>query len=230
MTAKSWLRISVAANILIVLFLIGKRFYYTRYQIFENTGKKISAEKYDYLRSGVYRYLPVDSNDIVAIGTSITQGFPYDELLTCKIKNRGTGSNTSRLMIGRIGYIAPGKPKVIILESGINDFLIDNLSPDEAFRRISLMVETIKKESPATRILLQSVLPTAGEFKSYMPRIRDLNFKLLSYAGVQGLTYIDLYSALGGDNGLHPDYSEDGLHPNGRGYNVMARELSSHLQ
>jgi hypothetical protein len=43
------------------------------------------------------------------------------------------------------------------------------------------------------------------------------------YATTEGIGYLDYYSAMVNDqHGLKPEFSGDGVHPNERGYTVMA--------
>ena len=55
------------------------------------------------------------------------------------------------------------------------------------------------------------------------PRIRELNRWLAAYAAKNGHGYLDYFSATADANGLLlPALNDDGLHPNARGYAVMA--------
>ena len=53
-------------------------------------------------------------------------------------------------------------------------------------------------------------------------QIRALNAWLKSYAAAHGATYLDYYTATADDRGfLRDELSDDGLHPNAKGYGVM---------
>jgi lysophospholipase L1-like esterase len=52
--------------------------------------------------------------------------------------------------------------------------------------------------------------------------IRALNNWILAYATRQNLTYVNYYSAMADDSGaMKSSLTNDGLHPNAAGYNVM---------
>ncbi|HEX7955734.1 MAG TPA: GDSL-type esterase/lipase family protein, partial [Pyrinomonadaceae bacterium] len=54
-------------------------------------------------------------------------------------------------------------------------------------------------------------------------KIRALNAWLKSYAAARGLTLLDYYAATVDEHGfLKDELSDDGLHPNAKGYEVMA--------
>jgi lysophospholipase L1-like esterase len=54
-------------------------------------------------------------------------------------------------------------------------------------------------------------------------KIKALNEWMKAYAANNKLTYLDYYSALVDQNGfLRAELSEDGLHPNAKGYAIMA--------
>jgi lysophospholipase L1-like esterase len=53
--------------------------------------------------------------------------------------------------------------------------------------------------------------------------IKALNNWIADHCRAEGFVYIDYYSALVDSSGqLQADVSDDGLHPNGRGYRIMS--------
>jgi lysophospholipase L1-like esterase len=84
------------------------------------------------------------------------------------------------------------------------------------------------------RVVLASLLPVSdyekGDGKpiiqtTHRPpeQIRALNDWMKTYAAENGATYLDYYSAMIDERGfLRDELSEDGLHPNAKGYAVMA--------
>lgn len=75
-------------------------------------------------------------------------------------------------------------------------------------------------------VLLASLLPgrdydTANDGRP--DQIRRINEWIKKYATEHGVTYLDYYSAMADGKGLlKGELSNDGLHPNSRGYQVMA--------
>jgi lysophospholipase L1-like esterase len=85
------------------------------------------------------------------------------------------------------------------------------------------------------RVVLASLLPISDyeKTKDGKPIIRSqqrppeqiiaLNDWMKKYAAEKGLTYLDYYSAMIDEkNFLRDELSEDGLHPNAKGYAIMA--------
>jgi lysophospholipase L1-like esterase len=75
-------------------------------------------------------------------------------------------------------------------------------------------------------VILCSVLPAVSF--SWRPELHPaadiarLNLLIKNYASKSGFIYLDYYSAMVGDNqGLQDRYTYDGVHPNGKGYQVM---------
>jgi lysophospholipase L1-like esterase len=229
MTTKSWLRISVTIHILTVLFFVGKRIYYYRAPETALITQLNTAGEYNYLKNSVFSELIIDSTDTVMIGTSITEGFPVADLLSPNIKNRGIGWNTSKLYFSRIGDIINQHPAVIILEASINDFIVENLTAKQSFENLLMVVNRIVTNAPKTKLFIQSLLPTSGNYGHLMPRVKELNRLLADYCKAGGIAFINLYPLLGGDEGMPKQYSADGVHPNGKGYKVMAGEIGKRL-
>jgi lysophospholipase L1-like esterase len=77
------------------------------------------------------------------------------------------------------------------------------------------------------KVILCSVLP-AYDFpwkpnQEPIAKIKALNEILQNYAVANNIVYVDYYSAMVDERkGLKADYSNDGVHPNKTGYQVMA--------
>jgi len=84
------------------------------------------------------------------------------------------------------------------------------------------------------RVVFASILPVSDyEQRDGKPivrttqrppeKIKALNEWMKTYAANNKLTYLDYYSAMVDDKGfLKDELSEDGLHPNAKGYEIMA--------
>ena len=89
---------------------------------------------------------------------------------------------------------------------------------------IKSMVDIAKANK--IKVVLSSVLP-AYEFgwnPSVKPaeKIAALNLWIKNYCSANKIVYLDYYSSLVDDRkGLKKEYSEDGVHPNNKGYFVM---------
>lgn len=191
-----------------------------------------------YQRATLFEKLPVDSDDIIFLGNSITNGCEWHELLdNPNVKNRGISSDVAMGVYDRLEPIVQGKPAKIFLMIGINDVSHD-LSTDSIVGNIARIVRKIRHDSPATQLYIQSMLPTNDSFGQYRkivgkaPQIIEINQRLKQLAPAEQCTYIDLYSHLTapGSTDLNPAYTNDGLHLLGDAYLVWKEVLQPYLK
>lgn len=141
--------------------------------------------------------------------------------------NRGiSGQTTPQMLIRFQDDVIALRPDVVLLLAGIND-IAGNTGPstiEMIANNIFSMVELAKANH--VKIILCSVLP-AIDFpwrQGLRPaeKIVALNKIIKEYADVNGIYYLDYYSAMVNEQkGLKTAYSEDGVHPNKAGYEVM---------
>lgn len=151
-------------------------------------------------------------------------------------KNRGISGDTTNGVLDRLHVITAGKPSKVFLLIGIND-LSGGLSVDSIAKNVETIVKRIKKESPTTRVYMQSVLPlnpVYNMFVDHMSRKADvpvLNELLKKVAKRNRLTYIDLYAAFinPNTNEMNADYTNDGLHLLGKGYQKWAEIIKPYV-
>ena len=217
--------ISVALNIIILSFLVGKRiyFYYESLKIIAKPPDYFDfSEKWNKARSSTFNYLPIDSTDVVFVGTSITDQFPLNEMFhTLHIKNRGIGSNYSWQIVKRIEPIIKSHPRKLFLEMGINDLEAD-ISVDSLLTNYKTVIGMIKKESPRTFIYVESIFPvvrTKGYGKC-QPFIEKFNPMLKEYCEKAGVTFVNIYPLLYKNDGLDSSLTWDGTHLNMEGYKL----------
>lgn len=191
-----------------------------------------------YQRATLFEKLPVDSDDIIFLGNSITNGCEWHELLdNPNVKNRGISSDVAMGVYDRLEPIVQGKPAKIFLMIGINDVSHD-LSTDSIVGNIAQIVRKIRHDSPATQLYIQSMLPINNSFGQYRklagkePQIVEINQWLEQLAAAEQCTYIDLYSHLTapGSTDLNPAYTNDGLHLLGDAYLVWKEVLQPYLK
>ena len=167
---------------------------------------------------------------IVFMGDSITEfwsainpeffaGKPY--------VNRGISGQTSPQMLIRFRPdVIALKADVVVLLAGIND-IAGNTGPstiEMIADNIFSMAELAKANH--IKVILCSVLP-AFDFpwasgKQPAEKVVNLNKMIQQYADENGILYLDYYSAMVNERkGLKSAYSDDGVHPNKTGYEVM---------
>lgn len=175
--------------------------------------------------------LPRDPNRIVFLGDSITDGWKLTQYFPDKpYVNRGiSGQTTSQMLVRMFPDVINLQPAALILLAGTND-VARNTGPVTAemiqdnFRAIA---ELAQKHD--IKVIFCSLTPisdyTARKQSERRPPsdILKLNDWIKKYAAEIGAGYADYYSALVDDAGyLKEGLSNDGLHPNDRGYALMA--------
>jgi lysophospholipase L1-like esterase len=181
-----------------------------------------------------------DEKRIVFMGDSITDlwdepryggffpGKPY--------VNRGiSGQTTPQMLLRFRPDVIALKPKVVVILGGTND-IAGNTGPMPLASiedNLASMAELARAHD--IHVVLASLLPVSDYDKNRegKPIVRTtqrppeqimaLNEWMKKYAAENGLTYLDYYSAVVDDKGfLKDELSDDGLHPNGKGYAIMA--------
>jgi lysophospholipase L1-like esterase len=182
------------------------------------------------------RTLP-DGQRVVFMGDSITDSWPtrVPEFFAGKpYIGRGiSGQTTPQMLVRFRPDVLALKPKVVVILAGTNDIAGNTgpMSDDEIFGNLVSMAELAKANG--IRVVLASITPVSAYHVSPtgvpqttsrpMARIRGLNDRLKTYAGANGHVYLDYFSAMVDDAGmLREDLSADDLHPNVKGYAIMA--------
>lgn len=190
------------------------------------------ADEYWEQRTSLFELLPIHEDDIVFLGNSITDGGEFAELFNMpNIKNRGIRSDVITGVEKRLSQVTAGHPKKIFLLIGIND-VSHGHSVAELTRRYEQLVKRIRQESPETELYLQSVMPinnTYGRYKNLVGKegtIKAFNKEIARIAGEQGAEFVDLWDVLTDSKlNMKREYTNDGLHLNGRGYKVWTDYL-----
>jgi lysophospholipase L1-like esterase len=184
--------------------------------------------------------LPADNeNRIVFMGNSITEGWLQLNPDFFKDKpyiNRGISGQTTPQMLVRFRQdVVNLKPKVVVILAGTND-IAGNTGPstlEMIADNIASMAEIAKANN--IKVILCSVLPAFDyPWKPGLNpanKIVELNKWIKDYSIKNEIVYADYFSAMvDEDNGLRKEYSEDGVHPNLRGYKVMAPIIENVIQ
>ncbi len=182
-------------------------------------------------RSSLFNKLSITSKDIVFIGNSITNGAEWNELFPQKrVKNRGISGDTSEGVFDRLDAVVKGKPAKIFILIGVND-ISREIKVETIILNMKRIVEKIQKESPKTKIYIQSILPVNPDFEMFKGHmkpelIKEINQFYQNIAQEYNVNYIDLYSHFleDGTDKMNKKYTNDGLHLLGEGY-LLWREI-----
>jgi lysophospholipase L1-like esterase len=165
------------------------------------------------------------------MGDSITEFWSvlHPEFFTNKpYVNRGiSGQTTPQMLVRFRADVITLKPSLVVIMAGVND-IAGNTGPstlEMITDNIFSMAELAKANQ--IKVILCSVLPAydfswnKGSFPAQ--KIAILNAMIKNYADANKILYLDYYSAMVDErNGMKAQYSEDGVHPNKAGYEVMA--------
>lgn len=173
-------------------------------------------------------------------------GTPYTHLRRDQILTSPDGTFYLRnLPTTRISYkgqtlslaeaIGSSAPKILIVTVGVNGLLHWER---EAFAELyNRLLDLFEKASPDSKIVLQSVYPTAKNRAAHLAaftvdKVDRLNSWIMAIADERGLLYINTADALKDDDGwLRSDYQNgDGLHLNTAGFNCVLASIESALK
>jgi lysophospholipase L1-like esterase len=168
---------------------------------------------------------------VVFMGNSITEGWirTSPEFFAGKpYVNRGiSGQTTPQMLVRFRPDVINLKPTLVVILAGTND-IAGNTGPstlEMIMDNLISMCELAKANN--IKVVLSSVLP-AFDFpwkKGMEPaeKIAALNAMIKDYADKNGIVYLDYYSAMVDNRkGLPLELSGDGVHPNKKGYDIMA--------
>ena len=150
--------------------------------------------------------------------------------------NRGIGGQTTAQMLLRFkADVLALQPKAVVILAGTND-VAGNAGPatnEQIEDNLASMAELA--HAHGVKVVLASILPVSDDKKDAagqpvnrtrqrpLATLRELNAWLRSYAAANGHVYLDYFSATADGAGLlRTELTDDGLHPNARGYAVMA--------
>ena len=193
--------------------------------------------EYWHQRVSLFDELSISPEDIVFFGNSITDGGEFHELFNMpNIKNRGINGDNVSGLIERAGQITKGKPSKIFILIGIND-IAQGHSVNQIIAEYQKLINKLKKETPVSKIYVQSVMPINNDFGRYKSlvgkeaMIPELNKELESLAEKNDLTYIDLWPILAepSTGKLIESYTPDGLHLSGKAYKAWTGLLLPYL-
>jgi len=170
-------------------------------------------------------------NTVVFMGNSITEGWINANPEFFSDNNyigRGiSGQTTPQMLIRFMPDVLDLNPKAVAILAGTND-----IAGNTGFSSVKMITDNIKAMAQLAvandiKVILCSVLPVY-EYpwrKSIKPieKIAEINQWLEDYALENGHIYLDYFSEMADEKkGLKKEFSEDGVHPNLKGYSVMA--------
>lgn len=181
--------------------------------------------------NGRLKQEPPDPARVVFLGDSITDGWNLAQFFPGKpYVNRGiSGQTTPQMLVRLYPDVLDLKPAALIILAGTND-IAHNTGPETiAMIEENFQAMTELAQAHGIKVVLCALTPVSD----YTPRkqtlqrppadILKLNAWLKDYAAGVHAGFADYFGALVDDKGfLRDGYSSDGLHPNAKGYQLLA--------
>lgn len=177
-----------------------------------------------------------DSLRVVLMGNSITEFwvelhprfFPSHHLV-----GRGIGGQVSSQMLARFRQdVLALNPRIVVINGGTNDIAENNGPYDEDITMDNLQSMAELALVHGIEVVLSSVLP-CDEFcwntsvKDAPEKILHLNQRIMEYATSRPhVHYLDYYPSMTLDGrSMNSSFTDDGVHPNSLGYDMMEVKL-----
>jgi lysophospholipase L1-like esterase len=174
-----------------------------------------------------------NSTRVVFMGDSITDFWRLNEYFTGReYINRGISGQITGEMLGRMkADVIDLHPKAMLILAGTND-LARGVSISTIENNLSMIGDLCAAHG--IKPVYSAILPVSDYHKAENPTyertktrppaaIVELNNWIREYCQAHNYVYVDYYNALKDTNGvLGADEAEDGLHPNAKGYRIMA--------
>ncbi len=195
--------------------------------LFNVSSDAFAQDDYWKQRYSLFEKLPVNPDDIVFLGNSITDGGEFQELFNMEnVLNRGIRSDRIEGVLKRVDQVTSGHPKKIFLLIGINDVADKYNTVNSLAAKYERLVKAIREKSPETQLFVQSVMPINNDFKRYKSLfgretiIPPFNEEIKKIALENGAVYIDLWQELADPSTgkMKSEFTSDGLHLTGAGY------------
>jgi acyl-CoA thioesterase-1 len=177
---------------------------------------------------------PPSAPTVVFLGTSLSAGYGLDPDqaypaviqrmidsagLRYRVVNAGVSGESSAGALRRIDWILRQAPAVLVIETGANDGLRGQ-DLDSLRRNIQGIIDSTRRRSPETRIVLAGMeaLPNMG--RAYGDRFRAVYPALARANRIPLIPF--LLAGVGGVDSLN---QRDGIHPNEAGARIVAENV-----
>ncbi|MDG1021432.1 MAG: GDSL-type esterase/lipase family protein [Emcibacteraceae bacterium] len=173
-----------------------------------------------------YKSISQSDYDVVFVGDSITDRSDWHDIFPhLTVANRGINSDPTEGVLNRLDTIVDTKAEKAFLMIGINDIGY-GIDMDTIFVNYVKIIRALEKNNITPYV--QSTLFTDGH-SSIQKNVKDLNMRLRTFCKKNNIVFIDLNSQLSKKEKLKNIYSFDGVHLNGKGYEIWSKILLKYL-
>ena len=166
--------------------------------------------------------VPAEEDSIVFLGDSIMSGLKnYDLGLSDRVENWAISGDTSSLLLNRLFRYDLQGIRSIHLMVGVND-IGRNVPVEEVIVNLTFIVDLLSLCQ--CEIFIYNVLYTDGISRDN-DTIQQLNLLIDDLAEVKAIKAVDLNRFVSENEQLQPQYTYDGLHLNGSGYDLWIKKI-----
>ena len=193
-------------------------------------------EDYFMEKTGLFSYLPIDSEDIVMLGDEIIDFGEWADFFqdTC-ILNRGIMFEGSPHTLYRIDEIASATPQKIFVSTGLQD--IKRASDDQAKVVADTVIANVKEIfrrahalSPETELYYIGILADRQVSDAGTVAVAKANKHIKEEAEISGIfKFIDISNMEDGSGRMDEEYTFDGRSLNGLGYQRLCEKVILYL-
>ena len=230
-------KITFALSAICILFLCAILFLLKRDGYFTFLANTVSDTHYSYMdnaqytqRETMFELSDLKQSDIVFVGDSITARSEWQEFFPdYTVLNRGIDSDVTEGVYHRLSSVTKTNPKKVFVMIGIND-IRQHIDFDESLTYYSLLMSELKTSLPDSEIYIQSILPVHSKTGISNKEVANRNASIKELAEHYQLTYINIFDDMIDENyDLPTDYSVDGVHMTGAGYQVWLNKLRDYI-
>ena len=174
--------------------------------------------------------------NIVFLGDSITDFYDLDKYYPDNsVVNSGISGDVSEDILNDMyNRVYKYNPSKVFLLIGTNQLMKDD--NDKIISDVKKIIESIHDNRPITKIYVESIYPVNKDLDKNMVknrennRIVEINNKIEEIVkDKEYIEYINIYDSLLKDGVLNEEYSEDGLHLNDKGYEIVTNILKKYI-
>lgn len=222
----------IIQTFLIIVLLIILTFFIYKYE----TKKCITVKKVKEIKKIV-------NDNYVFLGDSITDFYDVRSAFSdYNVVNSGiNGNRTNDIINDMYNRVYRYNPSKVIILIGINNLLYDTDDTEKVVDDIEKISKEIGKKSPNCKIYIESIYPVNDDWRikynNDVPKIDELktkiihtNDKIKELCEEKNYNYVDIYSSLIDENNeLDKKYTDDGLHPNTEGYEIITEKIEEKI-
>lgn len=228
---KVFLSLAVVCVILLVVIYACNSFseYYKKWG--NNKKNVVDIDEKDYVDNS-----SLVDNNYLFLGDFNTYKFDFNSfgLDYHYVKISSNEYTTSNLLDKLKRDVYDFNPSIIFYELGVVD-VNNGKSNEEIISNIEKAMKGIKENRPYAKVYIESLYPVNKDVDNYddsiigdsvtNDRIVELNKLIENKTGEMDVNYFDVYSVLVKGDRLNPDFTDNGVYLNNKGYERVLKEI-----